>query len=375
MEKVKNYFKQYKKPLITMAVLVVIICVLQTLRQFAYVREYVFSRGISRWILYLLSRYSNLFPFSISEFGIYIGVILLIVLIIKTIKSLKKVDGKRDFTFLIGFVHFLVITFLSVVLLFMTLFTMSYERDSAIPQLNLPEVEANSETVSSSAIYFAQKASELEVLFEIDDDGNVVSPYTFSELSEMILKEYKQFDSDFFSQFETQPKELVFGFINSYAGFTGYYSPFFAESNINTYSPVVSQPVTIAHELAHSKGIMREDEANFFAYYVLANADNEYLQYCGYVIASQILLSESYDSNNPEIYNEVYSNFSETTIKVINAKYYFWQEYDTIFDDIGDWFNNLYLKSSGVSSGTKSYGETAHILVRLAESLQNAENS
>ncbi|MFI3129561.1 MAG: DUF3810 family protein, partial [Bacillota bacterium] len=274
---------------------------------------------------------------------------------------------------LVGTLHVLIVIALCVNLLFLVLFTMSYERDSAIPELGLPEVELNAETVASSAIYFAGKATALEGNFEIDENGNVVSPYTFDEISDLILEEYKQFDSDFFSQFETYPKQLALGWVNSYAGFTGYYSPFFAESNINTYSPVVSQPVTIAHELAHSKGIMRENEANFFAYYILANAQDEYLQYCGYIAISQILLSESYDPNNTEVYAEVISHYSETSILVMNAKYYFWQEYDTIFDDIGNWFNNLYLTSSGVSSGTKSYGETADILVRLAEFMREKE--
>ncbi len=372
MSKIRDYLKKYKAVVITIACLLVVIAVLQILRQSAYVREYVFSRGISRALLYALSRYSNLFPFSLSEFGIYSAVAIGVVLVIKTIKSLKKVDGKRDFSFLLGVVHFVVIVALSVNVLFLTLFTMSYERDSAVPELNLPEVELNAETVADTAIYFAEKTKELEDKFEIDENGNVVSPYTFDELADLILAEYQQFDSDFFSQFETYPKELAFGFVNSYAGFTGYYSPFFAESNVNTYSPVVSQPVTMAHELAHSKGIMRENEANFFAYYVLACSDDEYLQYCGYLVMAQIMLSESYDPNNTEIYSEVYSHFSEKTILVINAKYYFWQNYDTIFDDIGDWFNNLYLTSSGVSSGTKSYGETADILVRLKAKMEES---
>lgn len=371
--KTAEYVKTHKARCVVTLVLLGCIGVLQILRQFHYMREYVFSRGISRFLLYLLSRFSNLIPFSLSEFGIYAGVLVGILLIIKVVKSLKKTDGKRDFSYLVGTLHVLIVIALCVNLLFLVLFTMSYERDSAIPELGLPEVELNAETVASSAIYFAGKATALEGNFEIDENGNVVSPYTFDEISDLILEEYKQFDSDFFSQFETYPKQLALGWVNSYAGFTGYYSPFFAESNINTYSPVVSQPVTIAHELAHSKGIMRENEANFFAYYILANAQDEYLQYCGYIAISQILLSESYDPNNTEVYAEVISHYSETSILVMNAKYYFWQEYDTIFDDIGDWFNNLYLTSSGVSSGTKSYGETADILVRLAEFMREKE--
>ncbi len=368
---IKRYIKANKGKTIATAVLLLIILTLQILRQFSYMREYVFSRGISRTLLYYLSRFSNLFSFSITEFAVYIAIGYGVYLIVKIILSLKKVNGVRGYMKALRILHKIAIILLVIVMIFMTLFTMSYERDSAIPELNLPEVEVNAETVSFATRYFTDKTKELEVNFNIDENGVVESPYTFDELSELILLEYEQFESDFFSDFVTYPKELTFGFVNSYLGFTGYYSPFFAESNINTYQPTVSLPVTIAHELAHSKGIMRENEANFYAYFVLANSDDEYLQYCGCLVISQILLSESYDSQNTDIYYDLLDNFSYTMRIVISQKYAFWESYDTIFDDIGDWFNNLYLTSSGVSSGTKSYGETADILVRLAYMMEN----
>ena len=52
----------------------------------------------------------------------------------------------------------------------------------------------------------------------------------------------------------------------SYANIGGMFFPFTMESNINVDNPFFVVPWTMAHELAHQCGFMREDEANFIAY-------------------------------------------------------------------------------------------------------------
>ena len=366
----KEHIVKNKKLSIATAILVLVMVILQILRQFEYMREYVFSRNISRFFLSLLSKFSNLFPFSLSEIGIYLSVALGIHLIVKSIRHLIK----KEYFKVSRISHVVVVIVLCVNVLLLSLFTMSYERESAIDRLDLPDVTATTENVVSAAEFFIEKTIELESQIERDENGDLLLPYTFDELSMMIAEEYEVFyDDDFYSTFVTEPKELMFGFINSYMGFTGYYSPFFAESNINTYQPPSSLPVTIAHELAHSKGIMRENEANFYAYYVLAMSDDPYLQYSGFLAMSQIMLNESYDAQNVEVYYGIFDLFSDEMNQEISNRYEFWENYDTFLDDIGDFFNNLYLKSSGIPSGTKNYSETGNILVKLWAKLENFE--
>ena len=51
----------------------------------------------------------------------------------------------------------------------------------------------------------------------------------------------------------------------SYFQFTGFFFPFTGEANINVHSPAAFIPSTIAHELAHQRGVAAENEANFVA--------------------------------------------------------------------------------------------------------------
>lgn len=53
----------------------------------------------------------------------------------------------------------------------------------------------------------------------------------------------------------------------SYLDISGIYCPFTFEANVNVHMNDVLIPVTMCHELSHLSGYMREDEANFIAFW------------------------------------------------------------------------------------------------------------
>ena len=71
---------------------------------------------------------------------------------------------------------------------------------------------------------------------------------------------------------DTLPKPVIASRLVSYLQTTGFFCPFTAEANINIDAPLYTIPSTVAHELAHQRGVAREDEANFVA--VLACLEN-----------------------------------------------------------------------------------------------------
>ena len=70
-----------------------------------------------------------------------------------------------------------------------------------------------------------------------------------------------------------------------------------------------------------------------------------------------------------EQYSELYSRLSEevrTEYRNANAHY---EKYEGILDRISLFFNDLFLKSNGIPSGTRNYSETTRSLVALYEKL------
>ena len=81
------------------------------------------------------------------------------------------------------------------------------------------------------------------------------------------------------------PKPVLASKLMSYANIGGMFFPFTMESNINVDNPFSTVPWTMAHELAHQCGFMREDEANFIAYLACKESDDALMRYSGLLLA------------------------------------------------------------------------------------------
>jgi hypothetical protein len=149
----------------------------------------------------------------------------------------------------------------------------------------------------------------------------------------------------------------------SYTHITGVYTFFTGEANINVHFPDYTVPYTAAHELAHQRGIAKEDEANFIAFLVCMESDDPYIRYSAclnlyeYVVvalrkADKELYRESYLALPTEVQNEeiAYSRFME--------KYR-----DNIVADVSHKTNDIYLQSQGSPEGSKSYNLVVDLAV------------
>ncbi|MFM7719935.1 MAG: DUF3810 family protein, partial [Sediminibacterium sp.] len=74
-------------------------------------------------------------------------------------------------------------------------------------------------------------------------------------------------------------KKALFPTLGDYIGFLAIYQPITAEAIVRSDLPMMTQPYTIAHEMAHQLGYASETEANFIAYVVAIEADDPMLKY------------------------------------------------------------------------------------------------
>ncbi len=331
--------------------------------------EVFFAKTIGRGYIYLISRITNLLPFSLTEWVYIAAVILLVFLFVRFIFFLVKKKYGRFFKSLFNIASII----LGVLVLFNATFTCSYSRKSVMTAFELPEVTMTTEECADASIYYATLSNELAAKLDFDENGDVVCPYTFDELVSLINEEYHRFDGEYFSSFELRAKPVFFSKFMSYSGITGQFQVVLGECNVSTDIPTYQVPETIAHEIAHGKGVSREDEANYSAYYLLLTSDNDYLKYCGLLYASNKMLYESYDSNNPADYYRAREYFEEHALTQYQNASAHWASYDTIWDKITDWWNDRYLKSSGQSEGVKSYSMTGRFLLQIYE-MQTSED-
>lgn len=356
-----KFIKDHKKQSIFLSISGILFLIFEVLKKIPSVCEFVFARNISRFFHFIISRITNIFPFSLTQWVYVFGGVLIVFLLIKIFVYLFKKNWASFSKLLYKIVSVSIILVLSL----NVLFTFSYNRYPVLPYLGLDYVEPSMELAVDSADFFITKAKALEDNFERTEKGEVISPYSYDTLVKMINEEFSRLDEDYFSSFYVKSKPVFFSRAMSYLGITGIYFPYLAESNINTDVSDYTIPVTICHEMAHAKGVMRENEANYIAYYLLMTSEDEFLQYLGFMRGSIIMLNETFDPENTSFYVQTYEKLSPTMLNEFEQSSLYWDDFDTIFDKISTFFNDLYLKSQGVSSGVKSYSQTGSMLMSL----------
>ncbi len=94
------------------------------------------------------------------------------------------------------------------------------------------------------------------------------------------------------------PKGVRFSTALSAMDFTGFYFPFTGEANLNIDSPACYLPSTIAHEMAHQRGIASEQECNFHCHRRLHHGGQRRLSLPGWLMGFTYLSNALYRADH-----------------------------------------------------------------------------
>ena len=148
----------------------------------------------------------------------------------------------------------------------------------------------------------------------------------------------------------------------TYTHISGVYTMFTGEANLNVNYPDYVLPYTAAHELAHQRGIAREDEANFVAFLVCMASDDPYIRYSGYLNMYEYVSSALYSASR-DYYSQIQQVLDPRIYYELRAYSLFFDKYrDTVVSEISESVNNAYLVIQG-TEGTKSYGMVVDLAV------------
>ena len=138
-------------------------------------------------------------------------------------------------------------------------------------------------------------------------------------------------------------------------------------------------PSTLCHELAHLKGYIREDEANFIGYLACVSSEDPFFQYAGYLSVLNYLNNDLYKAmkNSGTSYEEAIKIIRPVTVdeQVWEDNIFVAQEewdringkalIDTeVVDKAADVFIDTNLKVNGVADGAASYSRVVRLLLQ-----------
>ena len=311
-----------------------------------------FNRHISNIGRQILSFLTVWLPFSVAELFLWFSPVLLF-LIIYRIHHIFSKSAKATGVFFgrLGAAICL------IAILFVLCFAPGYYGTTLDRKLGLERKPVSAEELYQTALLLSEKINALAPEFDALDSGSTILPYTIAEMNEKLMTAYENYtlDKSFPDHFYSRVKPILVSKLFSYAHITGVYTFFTGEANINVDFPDYGIPFTAAHELAHQRGIAREDEANFIAFLVCYCSDDPYLQYSGYLNLYEYVSNALY-STDYELWKEVWDQLDYRAQNEERAYSAFFDRYrDNVIAATSEKVNDIYLHSQGAQAGTRSY--------------------
>ena len=257
----------------------------------------------------------------------------------------------------------------SVVSIFFSLFVFSfgtgYHTETLDRRLELPVGEVSVADLKATALLLAQKTNEAALGVSFGEDGFSKMPYDLKTMNDRLMDAYEEISAEypFVGGFKSRVKPVLASKAMSYTHITGVYTYFTGEANLNVYFPDYTLPFTAAHELAHQRGIARENEANFVAFLVTSRSNDPYIRYTAYLNLYEYVANALFYADR-EAYKEVAQALAPEVVGELRAYAAFFEQFrNSVAADVSDAVNDTYLKLHGNAAGTASYGLVVDLAV------------
>ena len=252
---------------------------------------------------------------------------------------------------------------LTVYVLFCLLWGVNYWTDSFQDRSGITAQPVAAEDLEAVTAYFAQQLAAAEDSVPRDENGVYAVP------KEQILAESRLVYGGVTEQFpfldfrDTGVKAVRCSRFMSIMGFTGVYFACIGESNVNVDSPACLLPSTVAHELAHQRGIAWEQECNFLGVLASVTSGMPDYVYSGWLLGFIHLGNALYETD-PEAYWAIRNALPETVSADLRDNNAYWDQFrDNVVEKVSDTVYDAALKSYGDANGMKSYSMVVELLV------------
>lgn len=296
----------------------------------------------------------SVFPFSVAEISVILTVVIIAFIIIKMIikrqKALKYITNIAALTACLAFI-------------FNVTYGSCYYRKSISEILGMYNFNHNVTDMENTVHILIDEMEDIRSRLKLNDEEIFTLDLDLDELSSLCSEAFIKAaeENEVFKGNYGCVKGVLLSKPWTYTFVMGMYFPFTGEANINTNIPHSLLPQTVLHEMSHQRGIAREEDADFAAFYVSRNADDR-LKYSADIEALGDLLDCLYASDT-EAFKRVSHSMSDGIKMDFNFNSRFWNEYATKVADVSSEINNAYLQSNGQQMGVVAYSYSAWLVM------------
>ena len=318
-----------------------------------------FNRYISSAYRSILAHLTSWIPFSLAEFLLILSPIIIFLAVRAGMN--QNTETWRD----VGIYCASMLSVLSLVFSMFTVgFSAGYRGSTLEEKLGLVNDGVTADELYDTAVYFATLTKHEADSIIYESSGFSIMPYGYEQMNDELMKAYDKASDkyEFLPSLNSRVKPVMLSGLMSYTHITGIYTFFTGEANINVAFPDYTVPYTAAHELAHQRGISREDEANFVAFLVCRESDDHYIKYSAYLSMYEYVSNALYKAD-PQKYYETLHILPLEVYEEMSAYSEFFDKYrDSVASDVSGAINDTFLTIQG-TEGIKSYGMVVDLAV------------
>ena len=308
-------------------------------------------------------------PFSAAEMLVLLAAAGLLAYVIISFLSLLRSEHRLRSAYII------VITLISILLfvyaLFCFLWGVYYYGESFADNIGLEEKAVSVEKLESVTAYFAALANEYCSQVPRDEYGRcAIDREDVLERSEGIYDRAELLFPSLEGP-DVRAKGIKVSKFLSYMDTTGFFFPFTGEANVNMDFPSALFPATVAHELAHQRGVAQEQQANFIA--VLASLESKDIEFCySAALMAYVHLGNALHGADYEAWKELFSTLDDKVVLDLKAENLYWAQFESPVQDISNAVYEGFLQSYDQTLGLQSYGACVDLLVEYYYNLASS---
>lgn len=345
----KKYKRMVAGKAIAIGVMAALLIILALMKLSVDICEW-YSLNVSANLIKAANALTGWIPFSLFEILIYAAVALAISFFIFIIVALCRKQFRRALNSFVNLALIVVI----VGTVYGAFAILPYGRAPAdIPAYENSQLEG--EKVYDMTESYIAELSRLAKIQDRADNGELVISGGLEGLNESLQATYERvLTSDYYYDTDSKLKKWLWPELMSAFSISGIFFAPTAECNVCTAYYTTTTVAAAAHEMAHSKGVQRESDANLVSYYVMLNSEDKLVKYVGYYTLVNKMLLFVRDWCTEEEYEQLYA--------MLPDEYFADCEFAAAYSrrqgalgGIGTFFNNIYLQLSGTEDGVGDY--------------------
>ena len=306
-----------------------------------------------------LGRFMGWLPFPVFELLLYLGIMFVLYRIIRSIIRIVRKDQVLRMI-LHGSIRVWVF-FNMMLLLFIVNCGINYQRSSFADTYGYGRERYSIQELKKVAIRLTEEVNLRADGVSRDHNGIMF----FDSKQRVKTVEAIQHLSIVYpslSGYYPTPKTVLVPEVLSYQQVAGVFVPFTIEAYVNGAMVGYTIPFTMVHELAHVRGYMSEDEANFIGFLACTQSGDIELEYSGYLNAWVYVWNELHRYNIEEA-RAIRDLLHPSAVLDLQANREFWARYDGPISELQDRVNDGFLHVQGVEGGILSYNKVVDLIV------------